>query len=116
MAPEEKAARPASGAGRTSGRKPTTRHSVRNGRQARVGKRHAALVRLLATFEDPVVTIGLAEGQAVGNSLLVAACRSAGLIVVLQRPDLLREPELLAAEVARLMSALLEVVDGPSEP
>lgn len=93
-------------------RKPTTR---RNGPEARTDQRHAALVRLLATFKDPVVTIGLAEGRAVGHSLLVAACRSAALIVVLQRPDLAREPKQLAEEAALLVSALVEVVNdaGP---
>lgn len=89
-------------------RKPAPR---RNGLQAHMDEHHAAVVRLLATFEDPVVTIGLAEGRAVGNPLLVAGCRSLGLILVLRRPHLAREPEQLAAEVARWMSLLLEVVD-----
>jgi len=90
------------------GRKPA---SGRNGPQGWTEQRQVALVRLLATFEDPVVTIGLAEGRAVGNPLLVATCRSLGLILVLRRPHLAREPEQLTAEVARWMSLLLEVVD-----
>jgi hypothetical protein len=110
MISRRQSGRPGTGRGRDikRGRKPASR---RNGLQAQVDERHAALVRLLATFEDPVVTIGLAEGRAVGNPLLVAACRSLGLILVLRRPHLARQPEQLAAEVGRWMSLLLEVVD-----
>jgi hypothetical protein len=92
-------------------RKPTTHHSLRNGHRARADRRHAAVCRLLAMIKDPVITIGLAEGRAVGHSLLLAAWRSAALIFVEQRPDLVREPKQLAEEAALLVSGLLEVVD-----
>ena len=86
--------------------------TAENGRQARADERHGAALRLLALVRDPVVVaIGLTEAAAIRHSLPLAACRSAALILVLQRPDLAREPKQLAEEAALLISGLLEVVD-----
>jgi len=90
-------------------RKPATHHAPKHRQHASADEPHAALLRDLATLKDPIITGSLPDHVAVQESLLVAACRSAALIVVLLRPDLARQPEQLRQEASRL----LELIDGP---
>jgi len=96
-------------------RKPTTHQPLKDGHQARANRRHAAVLRLLALVRDPVVVaLGLTEAEAIRHSLPLAALRSAAVILLEKRPDLVREPKQLAEEAALLVSGLLEVVDDAS--
>jgi len=93
-------------------RKPGTRHSLRNGCPVavRAGERHGVrMLTLLAAVPDRFVTgLGLTNDQASQHPLSLGAVRSLGLVLVCRRPELAREPEQLAAEIAGL---IFEVVD-----
>ena len=90
--------------------KPATAQPHSTGHQARADRRHTALLGLLASLQDPLVAaLGLSEAEAVQHPIALAACRSAAVILVLEKPDLARDAERLARETSRLLRVVMEV-------
>lgn len=92
-----------------------TPQTPRTRNQARADTRRTALLRLLTSLRDPpVAAFGLSEAEAVNHPVALVACRSAAVILVLEKPDIVRDPERMATEVSRFLEVLMEVAKHAS--